>query len=158
MATNRMVSSGLIVLQGHQNNVYTWVSNMLKKQDSSNVLIVTMQLNCFESNVVVVERCLATSALINHIYDFWFFFLLFVCFVCFRSFSFAQWCFWLFVVHSWLHLRFSLTFIDITRFYCTFLIWRPIYRQPIYVGIYPAMTTFTDQYSLPNIFFDIGQL
>jgi hypothetical protein len=70
MATNRMVSSGLIVLQGHQNNVYTWVSNMLKKQDSSNVLIVTMQLNCFESNVVVVERCLATSALINHIYDF----------------------------------------------------------------------------------------
>jgi hypothetical protein len=32
MATNRMMSSGLIVLQGHQNN-------MLKKQDSSNVLI-----------------------------------------------------------------------------------------------------------------------
>jgi hypothetical protein len=24
--------------------------------------------------------------------------------------------------------------------------------------IYPAMTAFTDQYSLPNIFFDIGQL
>jgi hypothetical protein len=23
---------------------------------------------------------------------------------------------------------------------------------------YPAMTAFTDQYSLPNIFFDIGQL
>jgi hypothetical protein len=23
--------------------------------------------------------------------------------------------------------------------------------------IYPAMTAFTDQYSLPNIFFDIGQ-
>ena len=26
------------------------------------------------------------------------------------------------------------------------------------VYIYPAMTAFTDQYSLPNIFFDIGQL
>ena len=25
-------------------------------------------------------------------------------------------------------------------------------------AIYPAMTAFTDQYSLPNIFFDIGQL
>ena len=25
-------------------------------------------------------------------------------------------------------------------------------------SIYPAMTAFTDQYSLPNIFFDIGQL
>jgi hypothetical protein len=25
-------------------------------------------------------------------------------------------------------------------------------------NIYPAMTAFTDQYSLPNIFFDIGQL
>ena len=24
--------------------------------------------------------------------------------------------------------------------------------------LYPAMTAFTDQYSLPNIFFDIGQL
>jgi hypothetical protein len=24
--------------------------------------------------------------------------------------------------------------------------------------IYPAMTAFTDQHSLPNIFFDIGQL
>jgi hypothetical protein len=24
--------------------------------------------------------------------------------------------------------------------------------------IYPAMTAFTDQYSLPNNFFDIGQL
>jgi hypothetical protein len=23
---------------------------------------------------------------------------------------------------------------------------------------YPAMTAFTEQYSLPNIFFDIGQL
>ena len=30
----------------------------------------------------------------------------------------------------------------------------------MYIGIYiyPAMTAFTDQYSLPNIFFDIGQL
>jgi hypothetical protein len=26
------------------------------------------------------------------------------------------------------------------------------------IVIYPAMTAFTDQYSLPNIFFDIGQL
>jgi hypothetical protein len=25
-------------------------------------------------------------------------------------------------------------------------------------AIYPAMTAFTDQYSLPNNFFDIGQL
>ena len=24
--------------------------------------------------------------------------------------------------------------------------------------VYPAMTAFTDQYSLPNNFFDIGQL
>jgi hypothetical protein len=24
--------------------------------------------------------------------------------------------------------------------------------------VYPAVTAFTDQYSLPNIFFDIGQL
>jgi hypothetical protein len=32
---------------------------------------------------------------------------------------------------------------------------------PLWKGknpIYPAMTAFTDQYSLPNIFFDIGQL
>jgi hypothetical protein len=28
----------------------------------------------------------------------------------------------------------------------------------LYIYIYPAMTAFTDQYSLPNIFFDIGQL
>jgi hypothetical protein len=27
-----------------------------------------------------------------------------------------------------------------------------------YKSFYPAMTAFTDQYSLPNIFFDIGQL
>jgi hypothetical protein len=27
-----------------------------------------------------------------------------------------------------------------------------------YIYIYPAMTAFTDQYSLPNNFFDIGQL
>jgi hypothetical protein len=26
------------------------------------------------------------------------------------------------------------------------------------LNIYPAKTAFTDQYSLPNIFFDIGQL
>ena len=26
------------------------------------------------------------------------------------------------------------------------------------IYIYPAMTAFTDQYSLPNIFFYIGQL
>jgi hypothetical protein len=28
----------------------------------------------------------------------------------------------------------------------------------INITFYPAMTAFTDQYSLPNIFFDIGQL
>ena len=27
-----------------------------------------------------------------------------------------------------------------------------------FIDIYPAMTAFTDQYSLPNIFLDIGQL
>jgi hypothetical protein len=27
-----------------------------------------------------------------------------------------------------------------------------------YIKIYPAMTAFTDQYSLPNIFGDIGKL
>ena len=27
-----------------------------------------------------------------------------------------------------------------------------------WICIYPAMTAFTDQYSLPNIFWDIGQL
>jgi hypothetical protein len=26
------------------------------------------------------------------------------------------------------------------------------------ITFYPAMTPFTEQYSLPNIFFDIGQL
>ena len=31
-------------------------------------------------------------------------------------------------------------------------------RHDATVVIYPAMTAFTDQYSLPNIFFDIGQL
>jgi hypothetical protein len=30
--------------------------------------------------------------------------------------------------------------------------------QPTITTFYPAMTAFTDQYSLPNIFFDIGQL
>ena len=29
---------------------------------------------------------------------------------------------------------------------------------PPHNSIYPAMTAFTDQYSLPNIIFDIGQL
>jgi hypothetical protein len=29
---------------------------------------------------------------------------------------------------------------------------------PVHITFYPAMTAFTDQYSLPNIFFDIGQL
>jgi hypothetical protein len=32
------------------------------------------------------------------------------------------------------------------------------YTTDIHIYIYPAMTAFTDQYSLPNIFFDIGQL
>jgi hypothetical protein len=31
-------------------------------------------------------------------------------------------------------------------------------NQRLYILFYPAMTAFTDQYSLPNIFFDIGQL
>jgi hypothetical protein len=39
---------------------------------------------------------------------------------------------------------------------------RPIKIRHFYQAgdkyIYPAMTAFTDQYSLPNIFFDIGQL
>ena len=30
--------------------------------------------------------------------------------------------------------------------------------QQLINPFYPAMTAFTDQYSLPNIFFDIGQL
>ena len=33
-----------------------------------------------------------------------------------------------------------------------------VIREYIYIYIYPAMTAFTDQYSLPNIFLDIGQL
>ena len=33
-----------------------------------------------------------------------------------------------------------------------------LYLNLINMRFYPAMTTFTDQYSLPNIFFDIGQL
>lgn len=87
MATNRMMPSGLIVLQRHQINVYTWLSNMSMKQDCSNVLIVTVQLNCFESNVVVVGRWLATSALITQIYGFWFvliclFYLFPFCLIC----------------------------------------------------------------------------
>jgi hypothetical protein len=31
-------------------------------------------------------------------------------------------------------------------------------KKWVQIVIYPAMTAFTDQYSLPNIFFDIGQL
>jgi hypothetical protein len=31
-------------------------------------------------------------------------------------------------------------------------------KYALWTDIYPAMTAFTDQYSLPNIFFDIGQL
>ena len=33
-----------------------------------------------------------------------------------------------------------------------------LYYACLFFYIYPAMTAFTDQYSLPNIFFDIGQL
>jgi hypothetical protein len=33
-----------------------------------------------------------------------------------------------------------------------------IQKYSMYISFYPAMTAFTDQYSLPNIFFDIGQL
>jgi hypothetical protein len=32
------------------------------------------------------------------------------------------------------------------------------YNYDVNIPFYPAMTAFTDQYSLPNIFFDIGQL
>jgi hypothetical protein len=32
------------------------------------------------------------------------------------------------------------------------------YNTSFNIHIYPAMTAFIDQYSLPNIFFDIGQL
>jgi hypothetical protein len=34
----------------------------------------------------------------------------------------------------------------------------PIFDCYSNMPFYPAMTAFTDQYSLPNIFFDIGQL
>ena len=34
----------------------------------------------------------------------------------------------------------------------------PKKKHYIYTCIYPAMTAFTDQYSLPNNFFDIDQL
>ena len=34
----------------------------------------------------------------------------------------------------------------------------PFKSNSWHMGLYPAMTAFTDQYSLPNIFFDIGQL
>jgi hypothetical protein len=34
----------------------------------------------------------------------------------------------------------------------------PRFNSAQVLYIYPAMTAFTDQYSLPNIFFDIGQL
>jgi hypothetical protein len=33
-----------------------------------------------------------------------------------------------------------------------------LHLNEINMRFYPAMTAFTDQYSLPNIFFDIGQL
>ena len=41
------------------------------------------------------------------------------------------------------------------RFYFVYL---SLLAQPVNITFYPAMTAFTDQYSLPNIFFDIGQL
>ena len=42
---------------------------------------------------------------------------------------------------------------------CTSIVYiLPWYFIRIRTVIYPAMTAFTDQYSLPNIFFDIGQL
>ena len=54
---------------------------------------------------------------------------------------------------------------------CLYLIWKKYILIIFYVPFsdaqclfstnkyfYPAMTAFTDQYSLPNIFFDIGQL
>jgi hypothetical protein len=46
----------------------------------------------------------------------------------------------------------TLTLLDLPTY--RFFIYRYITRSVIY----PAMTAFTEQYSLPNIVFDIGQL
>ena len=46
-----------------------------------------------------------------------------------------------------------------TRIFKTFLLSTCQSEKKIYIYIFnPAMTAFTDQYGLPNIFFDIGQL
>ena len=54
---------------------------------------------------------------------------------------------------------------EIISFVVKFRSYRPVLsnsrwisRYEADIAIYPAMTAFTDQYSLPNIFFDIGQL
>jgi hypothetical protein len=59
------------------------------------------------------------------------------------------------------------SFSDLTCLYQGNIKMDQIFRHPIYnckwhlvayYNIYPAMIAFTDQYILPNIFFDIGQL
>jgi hypothetical protein len=49
---------------------------------------------------------------------------------------------------------------DVPRFtfVCSIYVW--LFKKNImcFIYFYPAMTAFTDQYSLPNIFFDIGQM
>ena len=52
-------------------------------------------------------------------------------------------CYW--ITNTKIEIKIQYTFF-IIRFFCPG------------ITIYPAMTAFTDQYSLPNIFFDIGQL
>jgi hypothetical protein len=44
---------------------------------------------------------------------------------------------------------------------CFLIVRKKNFKKRLYQAknnIYPAKTAFTDQYSLPNIFFDIGQL
>ena len=47
---------------------------------------------------------------------------------------------------------------DVNMFVCLIFISSPCNLAIRNIMIYPAMIAFTDQYSLPNIFFDIGQL
>jgi hypothetical protein len=45
-----------------------------------------------------------------------------------------------------------------TNQYTLYIVGRQPVPNMVGIYIYPAMTAFTNQYSLPNIFFDIGQL
>ena len=47
---------------------------------------------------------------------------------------------------------------SVTFYQMTYLRQENKYAGKLYTYFYPAMTAFTDQYSLPNIFLDIGQL